>query len=207
MRLSNPKVCDTNSFNYLREPLTKQELAQLRNLCELVEKSKEAVLSYDFVSAIHKIHLILIDLNTYVHSTEYWKNLNNENYVSKIFCTVFEFIRIVSILIKPILPELSVSINKFIGRDDKYINLNYCWFRINKSQIFEIYDEDAISGVLAGEEIGEFYNEINQREKGYFKIDLDYKDKIFINKVKVEKESVNQRQNKNNNNNKKNKKN
>ena len=199
MRLSNPKICDTNSFNYLEEPFSKEELNQLRNLCDLVENAKEAVLSYNFVSAIHKIHLILIDLNTYVHSTEYWKNLNNKNYVSKIFCTVLEFIRIVSILIKPILPDLSVNINKFIGGNDTNMNLNYCWFRINKSHISLIYEEDDISNIFDDKNLREFYNEINQREKGYFKIDLAHKDKIFINKVKVQKEAGNQRPNKNHN--------
>lgn len=198
MRLSNPKVCDTNSFNLLEEPFSKVELEQIRNLCDLVEKAKEAIISYDFVSAIHKVHLILIDLNVYVHSTEYWKNLNNKNYVSKIFCTVFEFIRIVSILIKPILPELSDNINKFIGNHDTKINLNYCWFRIMRNQINEIYEDETISNLLEDINLSEFYNEINQREKGYFKVDQAHKHKIFINKVKVEKENPNQKQNKNN---------
>lgn len=200
MRLSNPNVCDTNSFNYLEEHFNKEELKRLRNLCEIVEKAKEAIICYDFVSSIHKVHLILLDLNAYVHSTEYWKNMQNTNYVSKIFCTVFEFLRIVTILIKPILPDLSVNITKFIGSKDSNLNLNYCWFRINKNQFHDVYDEDALVKISNYENLNEFYDEINQREKGYFKVNLVYKDKIFINKVKVEKEAGNQKLNRNNNN-------
>lgn len=199
MRLSNPKVCDTNFFNYLEEPFTKEEMERIKNLCEIVEKAKEAVLSYDFISLIHKMHLLLIDLNTYVHSTEYWKNLQNKNYVSKIFCTVFEFIRIVSVLIKPILPELSLNITSFIGSDYSRVNLNYCWFRINENQFIDIYDQDSLTKIKECSNLKLFFDEINIREIGYFNVDQTFKDKIFINKVRIEKEADKKKQSKNNN--------
>lgn len=189
MRLSNPSVCNTNIYKSLDEPFNKEELEKLRFLCEMIEKAKEAILSYDFISATQKIHLILIELNAYVHSTQFWKNLNNKNYVSKIFCVVFEILRIVSILMKPFLSELSININKFIGNNENRINLTYCWFRINFDQILEIYEEKQVMNILSNNDLKDFYNEIYCKEKGYFNIDLKYKEKIFIRKVKDESET------------------
>ncbi len=188
----------------IEEPFTEYELNKLKSLCETVEKAKEKILEYDFVSATHKIHLILMDLNAYVHSTEYWKNLQNKYYVSKIFCIVFEFIRIVSILLKPYLPDLCISINKFIGNEISKMKLNYCFFRIGNNQISEIYDEFTICYISSIQELKEFNLQIHDKDKGYYRIDLDYKQKIFINKVKLEKEVENKNSNRNNN--KKNKK-
>lgn len=187
--MSNPKVCDTNCFNIIEEQFSEDELQKIRSYSALIEDSKAALLQYDFVSATHKIHLLLIELNTLVHSTEYWKNLSNKNYVSKIFCIVIEYVRQVAILMNPFLPELSLNLAKFMGFDDSKMFLKFCFFRINNQQMREIYDNETIDFINSNSDLKEFLNEVNNSDKGYFKIHLSYKEKIFITKVKQEIET------------------
>lgn len=185
LRISNPRVCDTNKFNIV-EKFSDDHLKFIKNNCILIESAKDFLLKYDFVAASHKIHLVLLELNCLVHSTEYWKHLNDKDYVSSIFCLVFEFIRIVTILLKPYLPEYIKDLNKFLGFLEDKIMIKYSFFRLNNKQIDQIYDAESLNVIKNNKEIKNFLNEVEDVENGYYKLKLDLKEKIFINKVKIE---------------------
>jgi methionyl-tRNA synthetase len=182
LRISNTKICDTNKFNKITVILNEEDLHKIRNYINLIEKAKESLVNYDFISCTHKIHLVLLELNTLIHSTEYWKNVNNIQYCEKIFCVTIECIRIISILLRPFLPELSLSISNYIGFSEDYLMLKYSFFRFSKENIKEIYHDETILEIFDDEKLREFNEIINV--KGYFFLNYDQKDKIFISKVK-----------------------
>ena len=176
-------------------------MEKIKNYLNLIEKAKESLVNYDFISCTHKIHLVLLELNTLIHSTEYWKNVENKKYCEKIFCVTIECIRIISILLRPFLPELSLNISNYIGFSEEYLMLKYSFFRFPKRNLEEIYHDDTILEINENEDLKNFNNLVD--EKGYFLIDYELKDKIFINKVKEDKTKD---RNNNNNNKKGNKK-
>jgi methionyl-tRNA synthetase len=139
---------------------------------ELINSAKSDLKDYNFVACIHKVHLVLINLNNHVHETEFWKKSNQKEDIIQLACFTYEIIRIVTILYKPILPTLMSNINKYIGIDESSISFANTDFRL--------FDAENIhkSGIA-------YMNEYNQTaQDGYFKIETCYKNLIFVNKKK-----------------------
>ena len=133
----------------------------------LINSAKKSLVEFDFIASIHKIHLVLINLNNQLHLSEFWKKHSDREELEQLICFTYEFTRIVTILYKPILPELMIDVNKFIGNNENNIKLDKCFFRMNNTDDFnELTDELFNKGI----------------KDGYFKIDITYKEKIFINK-------------------------
>jgi methionyl-tRNA synthetase len=138
---------------------------------DLINSAKADLINFDFIACIHKLHLVLINLNNHVHSSEFWKKADEKEEIIQLACFTYEFVRIVSILYKPILPQLMSNINKFIGIDETNVNLNNTNFRLlnddNNTKLGtspKLFDQNA--------------------KEGYFKIDMSYKNLIFVNKKK-----------------------
>ncbi len=138
---------------------------------ELINSAKLDIFNFDFIACIHKVHLVLINLNNYVHSSEFWKKIDQRDELTQLACFTYEFIRIVTILYKPILPQLMSNINKYIGIDEADITFTNTNFRL--------LDTDNITNANI-----RYSDQFNAKE-GYFKINTTYKNLIFVNKKKI----------------------
>lgn len=155
MRLTNVKIFDVNKYNYC-DHFSKANQDLINELSALNEEVKSHLMNFNFISAAHQINMILLQLNNLVHSSEFWKHLDNEQLIREVSVITLEFCRIVTILYKPFIKEISDVIYEFIGHDLKEISFKYCHFRQ--------------------------YETIN-KETGYFKIDYPKRSKIFLKKL------------------------
>jgi methionyl-tRNA synthetase len=170
LRLTNNKIIDINNYNKIEKFSEENQIKIKENLVHVNNAICE-LNNFNFIQAAHQIHLILLNLNNLIQTSEFWKKTEDIEYIKEIACFSFEFIRIISILFYPYLPELMGYVNKYIGVDDKFIKFKYCFFRgIN----IDIYSKNP--------ELREFNSII---KNGYFKVDLSYKNKIFVNKIKI----------------------
>jgi methionyl-tRNA synthetase len=139
---------------------------------ELINSAKADLIEFNFIACIHKVHLVLINLNNHVHATEFWKKSDQKEDIIQLACFTYEFIRIVAILYKPILPTLMSNINKYIGIDQSKINFANTDFRLLDTENVEK------SGIACNTQHNQTAND------GYFNINTNYKNLIFVNKKK-----------------------
>lgn len=173
LRLSNEKIVDFNRYNYVEHFNEEFQIFIGQNLIFL-NKAIINLKNYDFIGAAAQLHLLLLNLNTLVHKVEFWKDKENKVKLSNLGCTVFEFVRIISILFKPFLPELMVNLHKYIGLNQNDMKLKNCKFRIKQ------LTEDKINK-LNSKEISEILD-FDFEEKTYFDLKRDYKNTIFVQK-------------------------
>jgi methionyl-tRNA synthetase len=171
LRLSNSKIIEINKFNKF-DIWDEEYSSKINENIQIVEEAKTLLLEYNFTPAAGKIHQLLSNLNHLIHSSEFWKKLDDEEYIKKISCFTFEFLRISTILLTPYLPELMKNVSYFIGIKPYYLNFKFCFFRDLSSISDNMIDLQLIN-----------FKEM-AREFGYFRVDLNYKSKIFIPKMK-----------------------
>jgi methionyl-tRNA synthetase len=168
LRLTNNKIIDINNFNTIEKFSEESQIKIKENLVH-VNNAINELNNFNFIQAAHQVHLILLNLNNLIQTSEFWKKTEDKEYIREIACFSFEFIRIISILFYPFLPELMGNVNRYIGIEDKFINFKYCFFR-------------GINNESNDPEVLHFNSKVND---GYFKVDLSYKNKIFVNKIKI----------------------
>jgi methionyl-tRNA synthetase len=141
----------------------------------IINSARNGLLTHDFIATIHKVHLVLFNLNNFVHSSEFWKKNYIQDELAQLCCYVYEFLRIISIMYRPILPKLMLNINKYIGVDENKVLLCNSYFRLtNEENINEVYSEFKLP---------EKFKQFNEESKnGYFQIYPEYKELIFIKK-------------------------
>ncbi len=85
---------------------------------EKVEKFKKHFNSYELDLAANEVLNLAINTNLYLNEKQPWtliKDDNNISLVSKIIYNVLESVRIISLLLLPLLPDLSLKIDKQLG--------------------------------------------------------------------------------------------
>ncbi len=128
---------------------------------DLINSAKSDLINFDFIACIHKVHLVLLNLNNHVHNSEFWKKTDQKDEIKQLACFTYELIRIITILYKPILPKMMSNINKYIGIDESKMNL--------ENAIFRFSDKNVNS---------------NNLKHAYFNINTSYKNLIFVIKKK-----------------------
>jgi methionyl-tRNA synthetase len=182
IRLSNSNIVDFNKLNTV-EDFTKEFEEKIEENIIHVNNAKQDLCDYNFVNAAQNVHNILLNLNNIVHNSEFWKRSGEDEYLRQLGCFIIEFIRIISVLFYPYLPELMGNVHKFIGVEEKYIKLKFCFFRMKvDSQKIDNLKKNSINRSNNDREIMEFNN--LSETHGYFRIDQNIKNRIFINKVK-----------------------
>jgi methionyl-tRNA synthetase len=151
-------------------------IQKIKENMSLINSARADLINNDFTTATYKVHLVLINLNNFVHASEFWKKQMSKDELSQLSCYVYEFIRIATILYRPLLPQLMININKFIGIGEDKVFLDFSYFRLadeeNKKQVYS--DEFNLS---------DDFQKFNEESKsGYFNIDMKFKEIIFINK-------------------------
>lgn len=173
LRLSTNKIIEINKFNKI-DTFDEEFETRIKENMVFVESAKLELLNYNFIQAAHYIHLILLNLNNVVTTSEFWKKTDNHRLINQIACFSLEFLRIVSILYSPFLPELMGNVSRYLGIDpDIYTKFKFCVFRGVKIGDVNLQDEEEIIK----------FNTLAVN-KGYYNIDYSFKSKIFINKVK-----------------------
>lgn len=143
MRISNRRlfcINDYNTKNGFEFSVLKNEINPImNNVIEIINKKiintnkinneteTTAYQLFDFNLLSHYTHLILIDLNKFIHSIEPWNVSNNINNnietdinkqkLKEILVFIIETMRICSIILYPIVPDLTVNFHKLIGVD------------------------------------------------------------------------------------------
>jgi methionyl-tRNA synthetase len=174
LRLTNNKIINMNNFNKI-EKFSDSMLEKIKDNLIHVNNAIIDLNNFNFIQAAHQVHLILLNLNNLIQNSEFWKKTDDTEYIKELACFSIEFIRIISILFHPFLPELMGNVNRYFGIDNNFAKFKYCFFR-----------GVAIEGVnkisLNDPQLNDFNNMVKD---GYFNVDISYKEKIFVNKIKI----------------------
>ena len=190
---------------------------RILNNMKMVLEIQRFLNKYDFITASIKIHLLLLELNNFVHMTQFWLKADEKKFLAEITCFTLEFLRLTSILLKPFLPELMINIHRFLGLDEKDMKINNCFFRMNNLDLLNqlqkdlnrdlnndlskdlqkdvVKDVDRIDQNIDDSNcfIYEFNKNFNSQLSlnGYFNININMKDLIFIKKSKNSNKVIN----------------
>ena len=162
-----------NVMNNVKEWSSEFE-ERIDNNMKIVFEIQTFLDKYDFITASIKVHLLLLELNNFVHLSQFWLKKDDKKYLEEILCFTLEFVRLASILLKPFLPELMENIHQFLGIETDKMKIDYCYFRR------ESFDKVTSNKSFA---YNKEFND-NLKTHGYFKIDLSKKESIFVTKNK-----------------------
>lgn len=177
--MTNTKLIQINDFNKVKK-FDEGFIQKIKDNLVHATGARNDLIKYDFVGTSHKVHLILISLNNIIHTTEFWKRTDENEFLVQLSCFILEWVRVISILLKPILPELMSNLSKFVGYDSEEIKMKNAYFRLtDKENIKHVYS-DVESNIISNDA---FNNAVLDR--GYFNVNINYKEKIFIEKKKL----------------------
>ena len=118
---------------YLNED-DKKLIEKLDNLRVVCNNHYE---SFDYYEVIHKVMGVLRDLNLLVHETKPWVLVKDEkklNELNKIFFLTFECLRISSILLNPIVPNLTNKLLDYLNADSNLRNYENAMVDIKRTK-------------------------------------------------------------------------
>ena len=91
--------------------------------------------NYEFSIVSFNVHSILLDLNKFIHSSEFWK-IENKELLKQIIVFTMESIRILMIFLHPFIPDYIDKFCKTCGWENISIDDTKYLMRTNK--VFEV---------------------------------------------------------------------
>lgn len=164
LRVTNKKISNINELSLDRTSfvLKNKKLQELKKAVDLHFESMVIDNSmYDYSLICHKIHLILLDLNKLIQDSAIWK-MTDKSEVREFVIFTIECIRIISIFLYPILPELSVNIHTVLGLKFNF-SIQEATFNFGPANIVKLQNE-------------------KDSQNMFFNADLSKTDLIFVKK-------------------------